>query len=1267
MLKPADLNTLETDDSRFKILVVEDETILAEDIVEGLRIQGYEALDYVTTGEEAIAVALRERPNLILMDVNLAGKIDGVEAASRIREQHPVPVVYLSAYTDDDTIVRARNTEPFGYLVKPVEERELRSTIEMALSKDSVEKELRQNRQLLASTLESLSEAVLVCSNQGELQYLNPSAERLLGASSRELLLRSANDVLRVWQGDKHYNLLDFTGTQVEEVIDPSNILFLEVLHSPEPVKIPVELRHNPIDPRQPEAGFVFVLRDISERYRILQVLFTFSEQLTGLSGEAYFHALLRQVSHLMGMEIASVARVREAGQEIEVLSLLVEGEPVALDIHTLQNTPCAHTHELGYYEVPDGLEAEDFVAAPELAQHNPTSYVGVRLENRNRESVGLLWLMSRRPLPEDPLRERILQLLASRVGAELARQEAEAKLQHKEREQATLLDSIPLIIQLKGTTGKVLHNNQFAKDFFKEIAASTDYKAGSLQDVEFSFPGNRKVTELEDRKVLETGKAILGVQEIWKVDGKERIFRKDKIPFVDDRGRVTGVVVVAREITERVQAERELRLHRDHLEELVAERTASLRKANQQLQTQIGETRAAQEKLDELNQKLQEANQALEQRVAERTRELRHANRHLQGEIIYRKEVEENLRRSEALYRSTISAMEEGVLIANQHHEVLSCNHSAEVGLGISLKQLAGRPLGELFRYALHPNGTGYPAEENPVLNALAEGREFQNLLVGYPRTPQDVRWFSLNLAIIEEHDGAHESDNAFVLSISDITERRQSEDALRRSHELLATVYLNSADGYIILEGTTRQILSANRRSVDMIQCEGVVIGEPLDHKLPAVRLANQQSVELSELLNTPDWQGELQFTRMDGSEFWADVAITSLENEENELHHLRITDITNRKQAEMNLLRLQAAVNHANEGVLITAGIEPDTGRMRILYANNTLLRLLKFDAKPATTANLYAYFTEDQQEAKERIARALETQQPLHLETTLCRKDEGCFAADFFLSPVRNSYDEIENWVIILRDISQKKEIEAEIERQRRERQDAISRTMIDTQEKERSRIAEDLHDGLGHNLSVLKMNLSLLNSQLQEKAPDENVLNVLQNSQHLLDETTTEVRNISRNLTPNLLYDFGLQKAINNLVRRLQEGKSLAVHFEAIGLPEDRRLSHKIEITVYRIVQEFLNNTVKYANASEVTIQLALQNTDLMLIYEDDGIGFDPATIREGLSGIGLRNIEARARLLGGNANIDSSPGHGVTGVLEIPNVTFQTPTTEPAS
>lgn len=137
------------------VLVVEDESIVSKDIQHSLKKLGYNVVGAASTGERAFELAASEKPDIILMDIMLKGDINGIEVASRVKEELQIPVIYLTAYADESTLEKAKVTEPYGYIIKPFKEVDLHTSIEMALYKFSKEKEVLKARDLFYSIIEN--------------------------------------------------------------------------------------------------------------------------------------------------------------------------------------------------------------------------------------------------------------------------------------------------------------------------------------------------------------------------------------------------------------------------------------------------------------------------------------------------------------------------------------------------------------------------------------------------------------------------------------------------------------------------------------------------------------------------------------------------------------------------------------------------------------------------------------------------------------------------------------------------------------------------------------------------------------------------------------------------------------------------------------------------------------------------------------------------------------------------------------------------------
>jgi len=181
-----------------KILVVEDEGIEALSLQQKLKARGYDVPEIVYTGEDAVKKAAQISPDLVIMDIMLHGEMDGITAVEKIHAHFDIPIIYITAYADDDTLKRAKITEPYGYIVKPFKERELIISIEMALYKHKIERELKESRRLLETTLKSIMDAVIATDKTGLITFMNPIAERLIGWKQEEVLNKELMEVFKI-------------------------------------------------------------------------------------------------------------------------------------------------------------------------------------------------------------------------------------------------------------------------------------------------------------------------------------------------------------------------------------------------------------------------------------------------------------------------------------------------------------------------------------------------------------------------------------------------------------------------------------------------------------------------------------------------------------------------------------------------------------------------------------------------------------------------------------------------------------------------------------------------------------------------------------------------------------------------------------------------------------------------------------------------------------------------------------------------------------
>ena len=218
--------------------------------------------------------------------------------------------------------------------------------------------------------------------------------------------------------------------------------------------------------------------------------------------------------------------------------------------------------------------------------------------------------------------------------------------------------------------------------------------------------------------------------------------------------------------------------------------------------------------------------------------------------------------------------------------------------------------------------------------------------------------------------------------------------------------------------------------------------------------------------------------------------------------------------------------------------------------------------------------------------------------------------------------------------------------SEIDRLRSEKR--VINAIINTEENERKRFAKDLHDGLGPILSTVKMSLSALNDRIK----DSSGMVILNNTNHLINEAINTIKDISNNLSPHVLTNFGLASALSAFTTKINQTKSVDIDFKSNM--ENQRLENEKEVVIYRAVCELINNSILHSGASRIEIELNKHEKFVTLQFYDNGRGFDTSTLsKEDTKGMGLSNIETRVKTEEGVFILESSPGKGTSALIKM--------------
>jgi PAS domain S-box-containing protein len=367
------------------------------------------------------------------------------------------------------------------------------------------------------------------------------------------------------------------------------------------------------------------------------------------------------------------------------------------------------------------------------------------------------------------------------------------------------------------------------------------------------------------------------------------------------------------------------------------------------------------------------------------------------------------------------------------------------------------------------------------------------------------------------------------------------------------------------------------------------------------------------------------------------------------------LNAINISERLQAQRQMHMLTEAVEGASDAILITTpGLEyPEP---LIVYANAAFCRMTGYrkDELSGLSPRILQGPETDYEELK-TLKRELALGNKYVAETYNYRKDGTAYIVEWAISPIRNYAGKITYWLSTQRDVTERRQMEREAELAKIERQNAITSAIIYAQEEQRKRIAEDLHDGLGSILSVLSMHFSMIPDRFAIETEEQR--SILDETDRMLKEATSETRNISRNLMPTTLHSFGMVSAMRKQITSVENSAISKIENLKITFRENlgnSRYPEIVEITLFRVFQELLNNAVKYSKAQQISISLKEEKEYLRMVIKDNGVGFDAKNPDIKGSGMGLQNINTRLELLGGKASVKSKLGKGTTIEIEAP-------------
>ncbi|MCP1662180.1 MAG: PAS domain S-box protein [Methanocalculus sp. MSAO_Arc1] len=295
------------DMGQHRVYIVEDEAIIAIDIKSRLMAMGYDVVGTSVSGEDAVEQVRKQEPDIVLMDIVLKGEMDGITAAGIIRDEMAIPVVYLTAFAEEQTINRAKVTEPYGYILKPFTERDLQIAIEIGLYKASAEKKLRESERWISTMIQSMGEGIIATDTEGLIKFMNPAAESLLG-HRQEDVIKTPSGVIFVLEPEAEKSVrVDpvLQALSLKRTIQSDQRMILQASKGSDQY---VEYTAAPIlDADENLMGAVLIFRDITARVKIDEELRRHREELEDLVFERTkelqkANARLEQMLHYIDM-----------------------------------------------------------------------------------------------------------------------------------------------------------------------------------------------------------------------------------------------------------------------------------------------------------------------------------------------------------------------------------------------------------------------------------------------------------------------------------------------------------------------------------------------------------------------------------------------------------------------------------------------------------------------------------------------------------------------------------------------------------------------------------------------------------------------------------------------------------------------------------------------------------------------------------------------------------------------------------------------------
>jgi PAS domain S-box-containing protein len=606
----------------------------------------------------------------------------------------------------------------------------------------------------------------------------------------------------------------------------------------------------------------------------------------------------------------------------------------------------------------------------------------------------------------------------------------------------------------------------------------------------------------------------------------------------------------------------------------------------------------------------------------------------------------DERQKHDQLLYQSTIlENVSDIVVTTDLDYNIRSWNTIAEELYGTSADEAIGQKIFNLLRFTYYDTTQEKAAEE---LNTVGHWKGELSIV----NRRGETKHFFHTVKFIHDNSG---NKIGFLSLGRDITDQKSADEKLRKSELFYRALIADSLDGMLLLDkqgaisfasSSIKNILGYDEQEV--LGRNGFEFIHPDD--IPWAISSFQKEVEQNPEIKFIT----VRILKKDGQWLWCNVrGHNLLERAYINSIVVYLHDDTLRKQAKDALQesekRFRSLVKDLQIGVFLS------DGQGNILTCNKALESMISLPEEMIIGKNVYDIISMDVVDEKNEYIPLEE--RPLTRTIQLKQTIKG--AVFGLIHPITNErrwmmmnsnpiLDEtgnIKHVVCSVMDLTERKKLEQQLILDQVSLQRQLTQATIDGQENERRAIGEELHDNIGQQLTTIKLFLDYANTMTDEKSSE--IINLALKS---VGDVINDIRAMSRSLVPFTLKDLGLVDSINELVDSLMRSRSISIDFEQIGF-EESMVPENQKLSLFRIVQEQLNNIIKHSGAYNVWIRLYRQNDEVILEIIDDGKGFDPSNTRKG---VGILNIKNRAEIFNGKAQIFSQHNKGCRLVISFP-------------